>query len=141
MAHPTPAHQIADGIYRQRYTDSDQLSSEVVIEMIEDAIEYDRLNQRIDPAYLTPEQLTDKILEDESLGTWRERITAAIKAEAAQHNLIDEVARVLDDREAHAAAQLVRDTDPDDDLWSNYIGPMLDSLEDDYTKLAGEINQ
>ena len=30
-------------------------------------------------------------------------------------------------------------TDPDDDLWNNYIGPMIDSIEDDYTAIATEI--
>lgn len=137
MKTPTPK-QIAHGIFHQRYSNADLLSADVIIDMIEDAINYDRLNQRIDPGYLTPEQIAEKILTDESLGTWKQRIVAAIKAEAAQHNLIDEVARVLDDRNAHAAAQLVRDTDPDDDLWKNYLGPMLDSLEDDYTRMAQE---
>lgn len=54
--------------------------------------------------------------------------------------LIDAVAKALEDRGATAAAQLVRDTDPEDDLWNNYIGPMLDELEDDYTKIAKEMS-
>lgn len=65
---------------------------------------------------------------------------AAIEADRAQRGIIAQVAEVLDDRGATAAAQLVRDTDPDDDLWNNYIGPMLDSIEDDYTGMAKEIN-
>ncbi|MGO3233740.1 MAG: hypothetical protein ACTIKT_09755 [Microbacterium sp.] len=46
--------------------------------------------------------------------------------------LTDAVAAALDDRGAHDAARLVRETDPDDDLWNNYLGPMLDELERDY---------
>lgn len=67
-------------------------------------------------------------------------VIAAIEADRAQRGIIAQVAEVLDDRGAHAAAQLVRDTDPDDDLWNNYIGPMIDSIEDDYTGIAKEIN-
>lgn len=67
-------------------------------------------------------------------------MVAAIEADRAQRGIIAEVVEVLDDRGAHAAAQLVRDTDPDDDLWNNYIGPMIDSIEDDYTGMAKEIN-
>lgn len=70
----------------------------------------------------------------------RSMIATGIKRDRAQRGIIAQVAEVLDDRGAHAAAQLVRDTDPDDDLWNNYIGPMIDSIEDDYTGMAKEIN-
>ena len=53
--------------------------------------------------------------------------------------LIMAVADALDERDAHEAARLVRDTDPDDDIWNNYVGPMLDELEEAYTNSAGEI--
>jgi hypothetical protein len=69
----------------------------------------------------------------------RQLIIEAVDLDREQHNMITALAAVLDDRDAHAAAQLVRDTDPDDDLWNNYVGPMIDSVEDDYTKLAGEV--
>lgn len=62
----------------------------------------------------------------------------AVEADRRQRTLITAVVEILDDREAHAAARLVRETDPDDDLWKNYLGPMLDSLEDDYTAMAKE---
>lgn len=67
-----------------------------------------------------------------------ELVTASIELNRAQHNLIECIARALDNRGAKDAAQLVRDTDPDDDLWNNYVGPMLDSIEDDYTHMARE---
>ena len=66
----------------------------------------------------------------------RNAIQEAIEADRAQRNLIECIAEALDDRGAKDAAQLVRDTDPDDDLWNNYVGPMLDSIEDDYTRMA-----
>lgn len=59
---------------------------------------------------------------------------------SAPRIIIDQIAEILDDRGAHAAAQLVRYTDPDGDLWNNYISPMIDSIEDDYTRMAKEIN-
>lgn len=64
----------------------------------------------------------------------------AIEADRTQRGLIELVAEALDERNAGTAAQLVRDTDPDDDLWNNYLGPMLDSLQHDYTRMAEEIN-
>ncbi|MGO2150846.1 MAG: hypothetical protein ACTH32_06550 [Microbacterium gubbeenense] len=70
----------------------------------------------------------------------RDRIVEAIEADRAQRDLVALIAETLDDRGATDAADLVRDTDPDDDLWNNYIGPMLDSIEDDYTGMAKEIN-
>jgi len=51
-------------------------------------------------------------------------------------DLTEAVASVLDDRGAHQAAQLVRDTDPDDDLWNNYFSPMIDQIESDYTLIV-----
>ncbi|MCI2958237.1 hypothetical protein MN032_11060 [Agromyces atrinae] len=63
-------------------------------------------------------------------------VAAAIKIDRAERDLIEVVAEVLDDRGATDAAALVRDTDPADDLWNNYVGPMLDSLEEDYTAIA-----
>lgn len=63
-------------------------------------------------------------------------VSKALEIDRKRRNLIEVVAEALDDRDAHAAAQLVRDTDPDDDLWKNYLGPMLDGLQDDYTKIA-----
>lgn len=61
-------------------------------------------------------------------------ISAVIELDRAQRTLVDAVAEAIADRGSLAAAQLIRDTDPDDDLWSNYLGPMLDRLEYDYTK-------
>ena len=63
---------------------------------------------------------------------------AAIIADRAQRDLVQVVADALDDRGAHAAAGLVRGTDPDDDLWNCYLGPMLDQLQTDYTHMAHE---
>ena len=71
----------------------------------------------------------------------RALMAAAIEADRAQRNLIECIAEALDDRGAKDAAQFVRDTDPDDDLWNNYVGPMLDSIEDDYTRMAREIKE
>lgn len=65
----------------------------------------------------------------------------AIEADRRQHDLIAAVAEALDDRGAHRAAQLVRDTDPDDDLWRNYLGPMLDQLQTDYSISAAELER
>lgn len=65
-------------------------------------------------------------------------IASAVDRDRDQRGLVEAVAEVLDDRGATTAAQLVRDTDPDDDLWNNYLGPMLDDLEADYTKIAHE---
>lgn len=94
----------------------------------------------------TPEQIAADAFAAHDLESIRESsteevfqmITEAIEADRAQRNIIAQVAEVLDDRGAHAAAQLVRDTDPDDDLWNNYVGPMIDSVEDDYTRMAKE---
>lgn len=84
-------------------------------------------------AIKTSEQITQEIIADESLGTWKQRIRAAVELDRQQRNLIEVLAEALDDREAHEAAQKVRDTDPDDDVWHNcYLGPLLDSLETDY---------
>jgi hypothetical protein len=91
-----------------------------------------------------PEQVAKEILGDTDTTTmWSDResgwvtiksqIAAAIEADRAQRNLIECIAEALDDRGAEGAAQLVRDTDPDDDLWNNYVGPMLDEIEADYT--------
>lgn len=66
-------------------------------------------------------------------------VNTAVELDRAQRGLVEAVAEVLDDRDAHAAAQLVRDTDPDDDLWKNYFGPMLDELQADYTASAKDI--
>lgn len=68
-------------------------------------------------------------------------IQTAIEADREQRTLNDAVAEVLDQRGADKAAQLVRDTDPDDDLWNNYFGPMLDELELDYTRFARELEE
>ena len=104
----------------------------------------------------TPEQIADETMEaftiidaepeldilgdveECSVSYISEQIAAAIRADRAQRNLIECIAEALDDRGAEDAAQLVRDTDPDDDLWNNYVGPMLDSIEDDYTRMARE---
>lgn len=94
----------------------------------------------------TPEQIAEEV--DMPLSFFKLPVgeqleafaAAAIEADRAQRDIIAQVAEVLDDRGAHAAAQLVRDTDPDDDLWNNYIGPMIDSIEGDYTDMAKEIN-
>lgn len=65
----------------------------------------------------------------------------ALELDRARRGLTEAVAEVLEDRDAHAAAQLVRDTDPDDDLWTNYFGPMLDELEADYSASARDIEE
>lgn len=54
------------------------------------------------------------------------------------YTMIDLIADALNQRGSDVAAELVIDTDPDDDLWKNYIGPMIDSIEADYTKMAEE---
>lgn len=104
---------------------------------------------------MTPEEVTDAALdayaenlypEEErafrrniDAGNWRSLIIDAIEADRAQRGIVAQVAEALDGRGATAAAQLVRDTDPDDDLWNNYIGPMIDSIEDDYAAMAAEM--
>lgn len=97
----------------------------------------------------TPEQIASQVVNDNTapeewspvlMSEVAGLVAAGIEADRAQRNIIAQVAEVLDDRGAHAAAQLVRDTDPDDDLWNNYIGPMIDSIEDDCTGMAKEIN-
>ena len=86
--------------------------------------------------------LSDSLLPDSPTGDdYRRVMRLAIEADRAQRNLIECIAEALDDRGAKDAAQLVRDTDPDDDLWNNYVGPMLDSIEDDYTRMAREIKE
>lgn len=82
----------------------------------------------------------DGDVEERSVGFIQTVIQQAIEADRAQRGIIEEIADVLDARGAAAAAQLVRDTDPDDDLW-NYISPMIDEIEDDYTKMAAEIQR
>lgn len=62
----------------------------------------------------------------------------AIERDRRQRGLVEVVAEVLEERSAHSAAELVRDTDPQDDLWNNYLGPMLDGLQEDYTRMAHE---
>ena len=93
----------------------------------------------------TPEQIAQDVywtiseFPSEPRGADLRRImVAAIKADRAQRGIIELGAEVLDDRDSSDAAQLARDTDPDDDLWNNYVGPMIDSIEEDYTKLATE---
>lgn len=92
----------------------------------------------------TPEQIALDHVDDDGSDLAKSMVStivSAIEADRAQRTLVDAVAEVLDDRGAASAAQLVRDTDPDDDLWNNYFGPMLDSLETDYTKIAKEMGQ
>lgn len=90
----------------------------------------------------TPEQIAETIPLPRVIlpGKLQELMVTAINADRAQRDLVALIAETLDDRGATDAADLVRDTDPDDDLWNNYIGPMLDSIEDDYTRMAKEIN-
>lgn len=52
--------------------------------------------------------------------------------------LVDAIATVLDNRDAHDAAQHVRDTGPSSNLWDTYLTPMLDNLESDYTQTAAD---
>lgn len=92
----------------------------------------------------TPEQIALDHVDDDGSDLAKSMVStivSAIEADRAQRTLVDVVAEVLDDRGSAAAAQLVRDTDPDDDLWNNYLGPMLDSLEDDYTRMEKEMNK
>lgn len=65
----------------------------------------------------------------------------AIGLDRDQRDLVTVTAEVLDQRGANTAAELVRQTDPQDDLWNNYLGPMLDELEGDYTRMAAELGQ
>lgn len=65
----------------------------------------------------------------------------AIGLDRDQRDLVTVIAEVLDQRGANAAAELVRQTDPQDDLWNNYLDPMLDELEGDYTRMAAELGQ
>lgn len=62
-----------------------------------------------------------------------------VELDRRQRDLVEVISEALDDRGAQQAARLVRDTDPQDDLWNNYLGPILDSLEDDYTAMAQEL--
>lgn len=62
-----------------------------------------------------------------------------VELDRRQRDLVEVVSEALDERGAQQAARLVRDTDPQDDLWNNYLGPMLDSLEEDYTRMAQEL--
>lgn len=96
----------------------------------------------------TPEQIADEVMCGEGKFNFGpaedvviQMIRDAIETDRAQRNLIEYIAKALEDRGAEDAAQLVRDTDPDDDLWNNYVGPMLDSIEDDYTRMAREIKE
>lgn len=68
-------------------------------------------------------------------------VREAVINDRKQRGLVEAVAEVLDDRDADEAAQLVRDTDPDDDLWKNYFGPMLDELEADYSSFAEALGE
>lgn len=68
-------------------------------------------------------------------------IAEAIEADRAQRGIVALIAEAIDDRGSVEAAELVRDTDPDDDLWNNYIGPMLDSIEADYTRAASGVRE
>lgn len=91
----------------------------------------------------TPEQIAREHIDDdgsEMAVSMIDTTADAIRADRAQRTLVDAVAEALDDRGSHAAANLVRDTDPDDDLWNNYLGPMLDDLEHDYTRIAEEMH-
>ena len=101
----------------------------------------------------TPEQIANEVCNAEpndwAAAQWamkpedvRASIVAAIEADRAQRSpLIEAVAQVIEDRGSHAAAALIRDADPVDDLWNNYLGPMLDELEADYTKIAAEMEK
>lgn len=68
-------------------------------------------------------------------------VNEAIEFERHKHppftkppTLVDAVADAIADRGKPDVAEYIRDTDPDDDLWNNYLGPMLDSLQEDYAK-------
>src|SRR5699024_6464021 len=87
-------------------------------------------------AMKSPYQIAADMAYEYGLGTAGmhgvDLMESAIEADRAQRDIVALIAATLDDRGASDAADLVRDTDPDDDLWNDYIGPMLDELEDDY---------
>lgn len=102
----------------------------------------------------TPEQIAHEVMLQCRRRSWCSRfnfgpagdiviqmIRDAIEADRAQRDIVAQIAEILDARGADAAAALVRDTDPDDDLWNNYIGPMIDGIENDYTKIAADIRE
>jgi len=76
--------------------------------------------------------------------SYEEGLNALVEEAASQERehrtLIEVIAEELDRRGARAAAQLARDTDPDDDIRNNYLNPMLATLERDYTRMAEEMN-
>lgn len=62
-----------------------------------------------------------------------QRILIEDSETASLDPLVAAVSDAVAGRGSAEAARLIRNTDPDDDLWKNYLGPMLDSLEEDYT--------
>jgi hypothetical protein len=92
----------------------------------------------------TAEQIAEEVLKSHSMrdhwvrttGQIRAFLVEAVELARSDYSMIDSIASVLDDRDAPEAAALVRDTDPDDDLWNNYVGPMIDEIQEDYTAMA-----
>lgn len=89
---------------------------------------------------MTPEQMAELAFpldgsDPATVFECRRRAARMIDVDRYGRDLVEVIAEAIEQRPGESAARaadLIRDTDPDDDLWNNYIGPMLDSLEDDY---------
>lgn len=84
----------------------------------------------------TPEQIADELQQGAPWNaTERDMMIAAIEDDRAQRfPLIEAVADALADRygDDDDTAAWVRDTDNEDDVWSEYIGPMLDDIREEH---------
>lgn len=96
----------------------------------------------------TPAQVARALLEAQGLGVGHERhaehlVTAveAIKADRRQHGIIEQVVEVLEDRGAIAAAHAISTGNFDDRVWDNYIGPMIDEIEEAGVSWNSEIKR
>lgn len=90
----------------------------------------------------TPEQIVDHVLDTtpEWALSYRSAMIAAIEADRAKRDIYELIAEALDERGhmfggegelsklATRAAEVIR-SDEDDTIWTLYIGPMLDALE------------
>lgn len=93
----------------------------------------------------TPEQIATELIDRivmrgtiEFMGThehdrddlWAAIATAAIEADRAQHNLLEAVANALRDRGLPEHAAYVAEWGDPDEIWAEFIGPMLDQIAD-----------
>ena len=153
MTTKTPRN-VAEALYLD---DANMAQVEVYRKIATLAIEYDRAQRdNTDPAYWrntgiitelhkrSPLVAEDEIpfmlaaIAGDHLAMPDHEVIASYLGENRAYTMVDLIADALDGRASEAAAELVRDTDPDDDLQNNYIGPMIDSIEIDYTKMAEE---